>query len=189
MSDTDQEITSSPAPAHRLAQVLPVVGAVLGSIAFAVTMLPVNLPWKSTADHAPQIVTFDTAKYVNARRAAASELLGTSPESDAAVSTLARVDRGVRPAIEEAAGGAVVIVRQAVVLEGNLPDITDTVLSELGLPTDAPTIDTSVDRPADTNYSASSLYEEARELVSRANQDARTRLETRGQADIEKLLP
>jgi len=189
MSDTDQETTSSPAPAHRLAQVLPLAGGMLGAIAFAVTMLPVSLPWKAAAEQAPQVVTFDTAKYVNARRAAASELLGTSQESDAAVSTLARVDRGVRPAIEEAAGGAVVIVRQAAVLDGNLPDITDTVLRDLGLPTDTPTIETSIDRPADTNYSASSLYEEARELVSRANQDARTRLETRGQADIEELLP
>jgi len=35
MSDTDQETTSSPAPAHRLAQVLPLAGGMLGAIAFA----------------------------------------------------------------------------------------------------------------------------------------------------------
>ena len=95
----------------------------------------------------------------------------------------------MRPAIEEVADGAVVIVRQAAVLDGSLPDITDTVLSDLGLPTDAPTIETSLDRHGDTSYSSSDLYEEARELVRRANQEAREQAASRSEADIEELLP
>tara|TARA_R110001592_G_C13174476_1_gene750154 strand:+ start:1140 stop:1556 length:417 start_codon:yes stop_codon:yes gene_type:complete len=137
----------------------------------------------------PAVVTFDTAKYVNARRAAASELLGDGEVRDSAVSTLARVDKGVRPAIVEAANGAMVIVRQAAVLDGTIPDITDTVLAGLGLPTDAPTIETNLDRHGDTTYSASNLYEEARELVSRANQQARERAASQSEAGIEELLP
>jgi len=52
-----------------------------------------------------------------------------------------------------------------------------------------PTIETSLDRHGDTTYSASNLYEEARELVSRANQQARERADSQREAGIEELLP
>lgn len=189
MSDTEPN-SQKPREQSPLARVLPVVGGALGIAAFALTVIPVQLPWASSDADTPQIVTFDTAKYVNARRAAASSLLGEDGETrDAAISTLSRIDSGVRPAIEEVADGAVVIVRQAAVLDGSLPDITDTVLSDLGLPTDAPTIETSLDRHGDTSYSSSDLYEEARELVRRANQEAREQAASRSEADIEELLP
>ena len=136
MSETDQKTRSR--FQHPLARVLPLAGGVLGAMAFAITVIPLDLPWASSNAESPAVVTFDTAKYVNARRAAASELLGDGEARDSAVSTLARVDNGVRPAIVDAADGALVIVRQAAVLDGTIPDITDTVLAGLGLPTDAP---------------------------------------------------
>ena len=187
MSETDQKTRSR--FQHPLARVLPLAGGVLGAMAFAITVIPLDLPWASSNAESPAVVTFDTAKYVNARRAAASELLGDGEARDSAVSTLARVDNGVRPAIVDAADGALVIVRQAAVLDGTIPDITDTVLAGLGLPTDAPTIETNLDRHGDTTYSASNLYEEARELVSRANQQARERADSQREAGIEELLP
>ncbi|MEL7896526.1 MULTISPECIES: hypothetical protein [Vreelandella] len=187
MSETDQKIRSR--SQHPLERVLPLAGGVLGAMAFAITVIPIDLPWASSNAGTPTVVTFDTAKYVNARRAVASELLGDAETRDSAVSTFARVDNGVRPAILEAANGAMVIVRQASVLDGTIPDITDTVLDGLGLPTDAPTIETSLDLQGDTTYSASSLYEEARELVSRANQQARERSASQSEAGIEELLP
>lgn len=189
MSDTDP-VAQNPKGQSFLARVLPAVGGILGVAAFVMTVTPVQIPWASSGADTPRLVTFDTAKYVNARRAAASDLLGNEGESrDAAISTLSRIDRGVRPQIESVADGAVVLVRQAAVLDGALPDITDQVLNGLGLSTDAPTIETSLDRRGDTSYSSSDLYEEARELVRRANKDAREKAASDSEADIEKLLP
>lgn len=75
MSETDQKTRSR--FQHPLARVLPLAGGVLGAMAFAITVIPLDLPWASSNAESPAVVTFDTAKYVNARRAAASELLRT----------------------------------------------------------------------------------------------------------------
>ena len=71
MSETDQKTRYR--SQHPLARVLPLAGGVLGAMAFAIAVIPINLPWASSSTGMPAVVTFDTAKYVNARRAAASE--------------------------------------------------------------------------------------------------------------------
>ncbi|MFP3442072.1 hypothetical protein R0K18_30495, partial [Pantoea sp. SIMBA_133] len=74
-------------------------------------------------------------------------------------------------------------------LDGSLPDIPGTVHNKLDLPTDAPTFETRLVHHGDNSYSSSDLYEEARELVRRANQEAREQAASRSEADIEELLP
>lgn len=100
MSDTEPN-SQKPREQSPLARVLPVVGGALGIAAFALTVIPVQLPWASSDADTPQIVTFDTAKYVNARRAAASSLLGEDGEArDAAISTLSRIDSACAPRLK-----------------------------------------------------------------------------------------
>ena len=139
------------------------------------------------------VVAFDTARYVNARRAIASDWLNHSGHdvhlTEEAVTTLARIDSTARPTIEQHADGRVVIVAQALVLDGQVPDITDDVLAALGLPLAAPTIDTHIDAAGDTGYSTSSLYELADDLVRGRNDHARRQLQATQETDLDALLP
>lgn len=90
-----------------------------------------------------RIVVFDPVKFLNAQRAAAS-ILAARPNPDLAF-TMTQVARQAEAVIRDEADGAVVVVKQAVVLTDNrVPDITDAVLRRFGLPTDVPTVDAGV---------------------------------------------
>lgn len=89
-----------------------------------------------------KIVTFDPVKFLNAQRAAAS-ILASNPSADLAL-TITQVARQAEDVIREEAKGATVIVKQAVVLAEDHPDITDKVLNRFGLPTEVPSISTPV---------------------------------------------
>jgi hypothetical protein len=87
-----------------------------------------------------RIVSFDVVKLGNAERAVASGLLGTqSANSSDNALLLMQVSKRVQSVIHQQAHGAIVVVKQAVV-DGNVPDITDSVLTELGLSTKVPDI-------------------------------------------------
>lgn len=97
------------------------------------------------AGSSPGIVTFDPVKFLNAQRAAAS-ILAANPNADLAL-TITQVATKTDAVIAQHAGGAVVVVRQAVI-SGTARDITDDVLRDFGLPTNVPTITTNTTRSA-----------------------------------------
>lgn len=85
------------------------------------------------------VVVFDVVKLANAQRAVASSFINPSTAAPDAATALMNMQKSTRATIERVAGkGTVVLVKQAVV-SSDLPDITDAVLRELGLPTDVPT--------------------------------------------------
>lgn len=125
----------------------------------------------------PAIVVFDPVKFMNAQRAAAS-IMALSPNADLAL-TLTQVAKQAEAVIKEEAHGAVVLVRQSVVVPDDLPDITNTVLARFGLPTTVPTVTTrpgvadSLDSvaPTDSAFSSGKLREDYRlELQARTAQ-------------------
>lgn len=91
----------------------------------------------------PEVVVFDVIKYANAQRAVASKFLVDHEAITEAAPLLLDLSRRTRQTITAVAGPhTLVVIRQAVV-QGELRDITDEVLLELGLPTDVPTADPS----------------------------------------------
>lgn len=124
----------------------------------------------------PAIVVFDPVKFVNAQRAAAS-ILALSPSADMSL-TLTQVAKQSEAVIREEARGAVVLVKQSVVVPDDLPDITDAVLQRFGLPTTVPTVSTKPGAlslesvaPTDSAFSAGKLREDYRlELQQRAGE-------------------
>ena len=124
----------------------------------------------------PSVVVFDPVRFVNAQRAAAS-ILAVNPNADMSL-TLTQVAKQSEAVILEEAHGAVVLVKQAVVVPSGIPDITEAVLERFGLPTAVPTVtnraeDLSLEGMAPTNlsFSAGKLREDYRlELQNRTNQ-------------------
>lgn len=95
----------------------------------------------STGGPAPHVVSFDVIKYSNSQRAVASTFLKPSGDIGKANEILLKLPERTRAAISQAAGpGTLVLLKQAVV-QGQTTDITDEVLTLLGLPTDVPTAD------------------------------------------------
>lgn len=85
------------------------------------------------------VVVFDVVKLANAQRAVASSFINPNTATPDAATALMNMQKSTRSTIQRVAGkGTVVLVKQAVV-SSDLPDITDAVLRELGLPTDVPT--------------------------------------------------
>ncbi|WP_144267678.1 hypothetical protein, partial [Comamonas thiooxydans] len=87
-----------------------------------------------------KIVLFDPVKFMNSQRAAASILLST-PDADLAL-TMTQVASQAEAVIKEEADGAIILIKQAVVLPAGIPDITDRVLKRFGLSTTVPTVNT-----------------------------------------------
>lgn len=91
----------------------------------------------------PAVVSFDVVKYANATRAVASSFLkhGQGGVADDAGALLLELSERTRATIARVAGeGTLVLVKQGVV-QGQVADITDAVLKELGLPLNVPTQD------------------------------------------------
>jgi hypothetical protein len=87
-------------------------------------------------------VVFDVIKLANAQRAVASAMIKPSEEASENAQLLLDVSKRTRAAIVKVAGeNTLVLVKQGVV-SPELPDITEDVLKELGLPTKVPTQDT-----------------------------------------------
>ncbi len=140
----------------------------------------------------PNIVVFDPVKFVNAQRAAAS-ILAVSPSADLTL-TMTQVAKQSEAVIKEEARGAVVLVKQSVVVPDDLPDITDKVLTRFGLPTKVPTVSTRPGAlmleniaPTDAAFGAGKLREDYR--VELDNQAARLAQESAKQAKQTDVLP
>lgn len=87
------------------------------------------------------VVTLDVVKLANAQRQMASAFIRPDSAPPDAAASLMTMQKATRTVIDKVAGkGTLVLVKQAVVSQ-NVPDITDAVLRELGLPTNAPTQD------------------------------------------------
>lgn|GEM_PF-4136790 len=110
------------------------LGAALLSAALVLVVM------RTTGFGTPPVVVFDIIKYANAQRAVASKFI-TGKGAEEAAPLLLEVSRRTREVIAEVAGpGTLVVIRQSVV-QGEMRDITDEVLTRLGLPTDVPTAD------------------------------------------------
>lgn len=120
------------------------------------------------------VVTFDSAKYLNARRAGMAKLLNLVESGDENVpppSVINDIDKHAREKIEKLANGRLVIVTQALSISGQVPDITDQVIRELGLPETKVTIVSDVEDMA-SNYSTSDIYALAKKALERKNAQA-----------------
>lgn len=85
------------------------------------------------------VAVFDVVKFANAQRALASTFVGRKEDPTEAGTLLLSLSKKTTAAIEKVAGaGTLVLVKQGVVA-GVQHDITDAVLTELGLPTNVPT--------------------------------------------------
>ena len=149
---------------------------VIGAVLFFAQQkwFPLHVAGGHGADH---LVVLDAVKLVNAERAALP-MLSKQSGSDAAIA-LMDIGKRMQPAIEKAAGpGAVVVVKQAVVL-GDLPDITDQVIKELNLPTNAPTVDLSkyleTAPTTDALTGAAALWEQRQNAMIQAHHNAEER--------------
>lgn len=119
-----------------------VIGAVVffaAVLAFTANFLAAKFVPGLTA--APPVVTFDAIKFTNAQRILASKFMvngigqgGGSTDQILILNQSSRVEEIIR---EVAGPKTMVLVKQAVVAS-TYPDITDEVLSRLGLPTNTP---------------------------------------------------
>jgi hypothetical protein len=131
--------SGSAAPPSRL-DWLDALPSLLGTSLLAASIVLLFVHYTSFA--MPKIVTFDIIKYGNAERAVASKFIGNDVQNTEDVTTLLLdVSKHTREAIRDAAGpGTVVVIAQSII-GGNTRDITDQVLTSLGLPTNVPTQD------------------------------------------------
>lgn len=89
----------------------------------------------------PAVVSFDVMRYANAQRAVASAFLKPGADQTSANETLLGLSERTRKVIEEAAGPGTLVVLKQAVIQGQTRDITEEVLTKLGLPTNVPTSD------------------------------------------------
>lgn len=114
-------------------------GAVLVSVALVLAVMRFAPSFAAPVSVA--VVSFDIVKYTNAQRAVASTFIKRDVDVSATNELLLNLPERTRSAINAVAGpGALVVVKQAVV-QGQTTDITDEVLTRLGLPTNVPTAD------------------------------------------------
>jgi len=136
------------------------LNVLMGALIVAlVTMGAHRMGWLSTQGSVGgnRIVVFDPVKYGNAQRAVAASLMGNSgPDADDQAMLFRQASSKLRGTIQAIAGNAVVVVKQSII-SGDVVDITDAVLIELGLPTNVPSIDLarSLSDIAPTDYTFS----------------------------------
>lgn len=167
-----------------------VVGVILLA-AVVIAGLKMWSPSLPSLGGAPRIVTFDPVRFANAQRAAASIMM-LHPNADTAL-TMTEVAKQAEPVIQAEAHGALVVVKQAIVVPQGVPDITDAVLTHFGLPTQVPTVTTDPGTnpalediaPTDNDFGQGRQLEdyhielqnkEAKEALGANKQDAQAKL-------------
>jgi hypothetical protein len=136
-AESSSDSSGAAAPRGEWLDALP---SLLGTSLLAASIVILFMHYSSFAT--PKIVTFDIIKYANANRAVASKFVGRDSNDDEdATAMLLEVSKHTREAIREAAGPGTVVVISQSVISGNTRDITDQVLTKLGLPTNVPTQD------------------------------------------------
>lgn len=127
-------------------------------------------------------VTFDTAKYINSKREMTARLLGSNEQQNEIINVLARVEKSTMEILKKHAGNNIVLVKQALVLDDQVPDITAKVLADLGLPVNAPTVQPQRPGEIQSNFSNSDDYLYGKEL----NQKVLDTLQRRQEQAYEK---
>jgi hypothetical protein len=139
LGEPASEVSGSDEEPAAFSEILSALPTLLGTTLLAATVVLLVLRFTSFAT--PKLVTFDIIKYANAQRAVASRFIGDSRNREEATTLLLDVSKHTREAIRDAAGaGTLVVISQAVVAGGSR-DITDEVLTKLGLPTTVPAAD------------------------------------------------
>jgi len=110
-------------------------------VAVVAVLLIMRFAAPSVTGAAPAVVTFDVIRYANAQRAVASAFLKPNADQVSANETLMNLSERTRTVIEEVAGRNTLVVLKQSVVQGSTQDITEEVLTKLGLPTDVPTSD------------------------------------------------
>lgn len=147
-----------------------------------------------------QFVTFDTAKYINAKREMTARLLGTSEQQTEVINILAGVEKNTMEVIKKHSKNRVVLVKQALVLEGLVIDITDQVLVDLGLPVSIKSIQPQMPDKINSVFSNSDDYlhgqkinkqiqERVLELNNQAEEEHKLLNENLKKQEIEQFLP
>lgn len=132
---SEEDSTSSMDLLHTLAPFL--IGTVLVSVLVVIALMRF-MPGVGAGG---SVASFDVIKYTNAQRAVASSFLGKNADIGGTNEILLNMPARTREAIASVAGpGTLVVIKQAVV-QGQTADITDEVLTKLGLPTNVPTAD------------------------------------------------
>lgn len=143
MSDKHSEASSDESDGSVLKVLLPYLIGTAFAAAFLVLVVLKLTGLGGGSSGMPKAVVFDVIKLSNSQRAVAATLI--KPESqDAAenATLLLDVSKRTRESIRKIAGdNTLVLVKQGVV-SPELPDITDEVLKDLGLPVVVPTKDT-----------------------------------------------
>lgn len=121
------------------------INLLMGSLAIAVLAMGAHrLGWwglKQGNIGGNRIVVFDPVKHGNAQRAVAANLIANSgADVDDQAMLFKQASSRLRSTIQKIAGNAVVVVKQSVI-SGEVEDITDAVLTELGLPLNVPSVD------------------------------------------------
>lgn len=133
---------------------------------------------------APDIVVFDPVKFMNAQRAAAASLTH-SANADLSLAITQVATQAERVILEEAKG-SIILVKQAVILPNQYPDITDNVLNRFGLNTDVPTITVKPTlstydlAPSDMAFTARQLAEDYRQELKQDSKALRDAVEKTG---------
>lgn len=137
------------------------------------------------------IVLFDPVKFMNAQRAAASILLN-APDADLAL-TMTQVASQAESVIKEEAGGAIVLIKQAVVVPVGIPDITDRVLKRFGLSTTVPTVSTmkfdSLANVAPTDHAFTEFAKEEEERMNNIDKSKSDAELARIKTNQDSILP
>jgi len=123
-----------------LAKLLAPFLAVTALVAFTAVVLFLRFA-SPTMTGSPSIVTFDVLRYANAQRAVASAFLKSGADHVSANEALLNLSERTRNAIAESAGPNTLVVLKQSVVQGATRDITEEVLTKLGLPTSVPTAD------------------------------------------------
>ena len=145
------------------------------------------------AGNAPRVVLFDPIKFMNAQRAAIS-VLAARPDNNLSF-TLTQVAKQAESVILEEANGAVILLKQAVVVPRNMEDITDKVLLRFDLPTDVPTVTVNVIdenssafvAPTDYSFSARESQDNYKEELSSHRQKLVEKMDKA--SNQEKMVP
>lgn len=108
-----------------------------------VTLMAVMLLLRFTPNLAtpPAVVSFDVLRYTNAQRAVASAFIGKNADVLQANDALLDLPQRARATIQEVAGEGTLVVLKQAVIQGQTRDITEEVLTKLGLPVNVPVAD------------------------------------------------
>lgn len=148
--------------------IIKIVGVSLfiAAVCFSIYKYSYLIPSAGTS--VPKVVTFDVIKYANAQRAVASTFLSKSADTGEASQILLDLPKRARDEISSVAGPSTLVLIKQSVVQGQFEDITDKVLTNLNLPTNVPTADSTAKymNMAPTNLELQDIPKKAKPISS-----------------------